>query len=135
MHNNASDWNFMKEMMESLKYGVIKDNTGGHIHFDHSIVKNKNILYLLKLQYTFELTIYEFSKGEFKRLRDITIVYAKTLPDLEKNILLIENGKLSINHLACYDKSCGLNFQIILVIKKLIKILMKLELQTVHQIL
>ena len=112
MHNCKEDWESLRNTLIDIKGASdakISANSGGHIHFDHTIVDDDNILSLLKLWNVIESTIYDFSKGEFEKLRDSSKIYAQKLNGLENKISSIESGKLPLKSLKKYGKKHGLN--------------------------
>ena len=89
---------------------MITPSTGGHIHFDHSILDDENIITFLKLWYVAEDIIYEYATGEFEHLRKGAELYAEKLDQkLKKRIAEYEEGKLELSEFAYFDKCYGLN--------------------------
>ena len=109
MYNTVSDWSSFRDMISNLPSAKIMSDTGGHIHFDHSIINDENILYFLKFWYVFEDIIYDFSSGEFDNIRPSHFMFAQKLKDIVNFIDLIETGYIPLNNLDFYGKKYGLN--------------------------
>ena len=109
MYNYKEEWEKLRDMLLSIKYGTIKANTGGHIHFDHNIIDDKNILSFLKLWCSLENIIYDFSSGEFRELRNTANIYASRLTEARDYIELIEKENKSLIILSNFGKRNGLN--------------------------
>ncbi|MEG0021601.1 MAG: amidoligase family protein [Bacilli bacterium] len=112
LKNHIEDWKNFKEVLNIIKNngGYITDDMGGHIHFDQSIIKEENLVYFLKLWYSFEDIIYEFSYGESDHLRLNAYEYAKKLGEkLKSRINLYVNDKRRLGLFLLFNKEFGLN--------------------------
>lgn len=110
LYNTKEDWDSLRETLLKIKYGNIDHNTGGHIHYDSSIIKDENLISLLKFWFIFEEVIYDFAKGEFNELRRYVDYYAKKLDNLDFYIDKFENNKSKdLRIFNCYNKYYGLN--------------------------
>ncbi len=106
-----NSWDELYQICNLIKkYAIVNNDTGSHIHFDLSILKNDICVWLrfFKLWAAYEDVIYRFSYGENLNERSALLEYAR--PISNKLSELVKEEHYYLNNLI-NDLSCLLSFK------------------------
>ena len=109
---NCDDLYKLKKTLEIIKRlnGSITGNEGAHIHFDHSIIEDDNLVKVLKIWVNSEDIIYTMARGEFTCMRGNYYAFARRLgPYMHDVIKAYDNGEVNLNDFQIFGKNHGLN--------------------------